>query len=73
MARKFTNVIVGIVFIALLIGTGMTQTHLKNKPQIFMLALGLITLISFCSKQKVISSILFYIILTIMLYVNIFC
>lgn len=72
MTKRCVNVIVGIVFAGLLIGTAILQTYLKNKPQIFMLVLGTLTFSSFVFRKKLISTILFSIILGVMLYVNLF-
>ncbi len=72
MTKRYVNVIIGIVFAGLLIGTAVLQTHLKNKPQIFMLVLGVLTFSSFVFRKKLIATILFSIILGIMLYVNLF-
>ena len=72
MKEKNINIIVGVAFAILLVGTGITQTHLKNMPQIFMLLFGVFTLFSFVIKQKLISTILFYSIIGTMLYINFF-
>jgi len=48
------------------------QMQLKNKPQVFMLLLGVLTLISFFTKYKTISTILLYMLLATLLYMTYF-
>lgn len=72
LIKRCLNVIIGIVFAGLLTGTAILQTHLKDKPQIFMLVLGILTFSSFVFRQNRIATILFSIILGVMLYVNLF-
>lgn len=72
MTERKTNIIIGLIFSGLLVGTAIMQTHLKNKPQIFMLIFGVLTLMSFAIKQKIISTVLFYMLIGTMLYINYF-
>ena len=72
MTERKSNIIIGLLFAGLLIGTGIMQTHLKSKPQILMLIFGALTLASFIIKQKMISTWLFYILIGTMLYINYF-
>lgn len=53
------------------IGSGFMQPNLKNAPQLFMLAFGLLTLVSLRLKKPFRTSILFYVLLTALLYANI--
>lgn len=64
------KLIFGLIFLGLLAGTGIMQTHLKNNPQIAMLVFGAITLVSFFTQKKNISTILFFALLGTMLFVN---
>ena len=72
MNYKLSDVLTGLLFVGLIIGTGFMQTQLKNEPQIYMLLFGLMTLGSFFAKQPFTTSIPFNILLGIMLYINIF-
>lgn len=72
MTKRNVNVIIGLIFAVLLIGTGIMQTHLKNEALIFMLIFGVLTFISFIIKQKSISTLLFYILTGAILYINYF-
>jgi hypothetical protein len=72
MSYKPTDILIGLLFAGLLLGTGFMQTDLKNEPQIFMLLFGLLTLGSLFAKQPFKTSIPFYILLGTMLYINIF-
>lgn len=72
MNFKFSDILIGLVFSGLIVGTGFMQTDLKNKPQVYMLLFGLLTLGSLFAKQPLKTSIPFYILLGTMLYINIF-
>src|SRR5690554_4452737 len=72
MKYKFYDILTGLFFTGLIIGTGFMQTQLKNEPQIYMLLFGLLTLGSLFAKQPFKTSIPFYILLGTMLYINIF-
>lgn len=72
MSYKLSDILIGITFAGLVIGTGFMQTDLKNEPQLFMLLFGLLTLTSLFAKQPFKTSIPFYILLGTMLYLNIF-
>ncbi|MDX2362823.1 MAG: hypothetical protein QNK23_18580 [Crocinitomicaceae bacterium] len=56
-----------ILFAALITLFGITQTQLKQEPQIFMIALG-ITIILTSKKGSIINIILFYLLLTILFF-----
>ena len=72
MTARKSNIYIGLLFAGLLFGTGIMQTHLKNNPQLFMLIFGALTLTSFITKQKIITTWLFYILIGTMLYINYF-
>jgi hypothetical protein len=72
MNYKLSDILIGLVFTGLIIGTGFMQTQLKNEPQIYMLLFGLLTLGSLFAKQTFKTSIPFYLLLGTMLYINIF-
>ncbi len=72
MTARKSNTNIGLLFAVLLVGTGIMQTHLKNNPQLFMLIFGGLTLTSFITKQKIITTWLFYILIGTMLYINYF-
>ena len=70
MNFKISDVLLGLVFIGLIIGTGSMQSHLKEGPQIFILLFGLIALASLLVKPSFFTSIPFYILLGIMIFIN---
>ena len=72
MNYKLSDILIGLLFAGLIIGTGFMQTQLKNEPQIYMLLFGLLTLGSLFAKQTFKTSIPFYLLLGTMLYINIF-
>lgn len=72
MKYKLSDIIVGLLLVGLIIGTGFFQTQLKNQSQFFLLLLGLLTLGSLFAKRPFQTSILFYILLGIIFYINIF-
>lgn len=72
MTLKKTDLITASIFALLLNGTLITYTQLKILPQIQMLILSLFTLLAFFSKNQTLPTILFYTLLTIMLYINYF-
>ncbi len=72
MRYKISDILIGLIFAGLIIGTGLMQPDLKSKPQVYMLLFGLLTLGSLFSKQPFQTSIPFYILLGIMLYINFF-
>jgi hypothetical protein len=72
MNLKLSDTLIGILFVGLIIGTGFMLTQLKSEPQIYMLLFGLLTLGTLLAKQTFKTSIPFYILLGVMLYVNIF-
>ena len=72
MNYKLSDILIGLLFTGLIIGTGFMQTQLKNEPQIYMLLFGLLTLGSLFAKQPFKTSIPFYLLLGTMLYINIF-
>lgn len=72
MNNKLSDILIGLLFAGLIVGTGFMQTQLKNQPQIYMLLFGLLTLGSLLAKQTFNTSVPFYILLGTMLYINIF-
>ncbi|HEY8917807.1 MAG TPA: hypothetical protein VIM87_15290 [Chitinophaga sp.] len=72
MKNNLSNLLTGLAFAGLLIGSAHMQMQLKNKPQVFMLLLGVLTLISFFTKYKTISTILLYMLLATLLYMTYF-
>ena len=72
MNFKFSDILIGLLFIGLVIGTAIVQTHLKNKPQIIMIGFGLLTLASLFARKPFKTSIPFYILLGTMIYINVF-
>jgi hypothetical protein len=72
MGIKLNDILIGFIFVGLTIGTGFVQTQLKNEPQIYMLLFGLLTLGSLFATHPFKTSISFYILLGMMLFINIF-
>jgi len=72
MNYKLSDILIGLLFSGLIIGTGFMQTQLKNEPQIYMLLFGLLTLGSLFARQPLKTSIPFYILLGTMLFINIY-
>jgi hypothetical protein len=71
MPNKTSNLLVGIVFLILVIVTAMEQmTGVKEAPQRWMLLLGVLTLLSLLTGLKPVSTVLFYLLLGLLLYVN---
>jgi hypothetical protein len=56
----------------MLVVTAILQTHLKFKPQIIMIALGIITVTSYVLKLKSVTNLLFGLLLSLLLYVTFF-
>lgn len=69
---KKIDFITGMIFTLLSIGTAISAAQLKTLPQIFLLILSFITLISFFSKNQALPTSLFYTLVLIMLYSNFF-
>ena len=72
MKLKFLDILIGLTFIFLIIGAAIMQTGLKNEPQIEMILFGFITLASLFIKQPNNTSILLYILLAMLIYINTF-
>lgn len=78
MLNQKTNTInlkdigIGIIFTILLIGMGFTQTGLKENPQKIMIGFGGILLILKIFREENLSTLMFYILIGILLYVAIF-
>ncbi len=70
MTIKIADLIIGFVFIGLLIGSATVQPPLKEEPQIIMLLFGGLTLASFFTKSRAISTVLFYLFIGILLFIN---
>ena len=66
---KIKEIVTVVVFVGLLIMTEWLQNGQKENPQIVMLILGGLTLLSFILKQNTISTILFFILLGVMLFI----
>lgn len=69
---RIKDILLIILFLAMLVGTGMMQTHLKEKPQLGMMFLGAFTLVAFILKTKTVSTGLFYLLIGMLLFVNYF-
>ena len=61
-----------VVFAALLAGTAMLQSHLKEMPQLVMLAVGVLALLALRAQKRTPATVLFYLLLGMMLYASIF-
>ena len=72
MPFKFSDIVIGILFIGLIIGTAMMQGHLKNGPQIIMLVFGLMTLASLFARKHFKTPVLFYLLIGAMVFTNVF-
>lgn len=70
MPNRTSDLLSGIVFLLLVLVTASEQTEVKEEPQIFMLLLGAGTLLFLLIGLKPASTILFYILLGVLLYVN---
>ncbi|SEL31370.1 hypothetical protein SAMN04488505_10213 [Chitinophaga rupis] len=70
MRNNISNILLGLGFAGLLIGSAYIQTDLKNKPQIFMLLFGALTLISFFTKYETVSTTLLYLLLGALLFMD---
>jgi hypothetical protein len=71
MSFKLSDILVGILFIGLIIGSGFIQTDLKKDAHLFTLCFGLMAFISLFSKPPFKSSLPFYMLLGLMIYFNI--
>lgn len=65
-----TDIFIGLIFAALLIGTTQTTIGLKSEPKIALLFFSGLTLLTYLTKQDRIATILFYILFGTMLYIN---
>ncbi|MFN5415496.1 MAG: hypothetical protein ACK5B9_00460 [Flavobacteriia bacterium] len=72
MNKKSHIFILGFTFIFILVSAGILQAHLKAKPQIFLVILAILTLLAFFSEYNLLTTILFYILLFIVLYMSYF-
>jgi len=72
MNFKFSDILIGLIFSALVVGTAILQNDFKNEPQVIMLIFGLMTLASFFAKQPFKTSVPFYILLGTMICINVF-
>jgi len=72
MNFKFSDIVIGIIFAGLIIGTALLQNDLKNEPQITMFIFGIMTIASFFAKVPFKTSVPFYILLGTMIYINVF-
>lgn len=63
---------IALLFAALLTGTGVMQTDLKDGPQLIMLCLAGLTLTAFLTRRYFIEIVLFNLLFGIMLYINCF-
>jgi len=72
MNLKLPNILIILLFTGLIVGTAFLQTKLRDDPQVYMLLFGLLTLVSLFAKRTFLTSIPFYILLGVMLYMNIF-
>ena len=72
MNYKTSDILIGLLFAGLIIGTGFMLTQLKNEPLIYMLLFGLLALGALFAKNTFNTSIPFYILLGTMFHINIF-
>ena len=72
MQIKKIDFIIGMIFSLLSIGTAISAAQLRTTPQIFLLLLSFIALLSFFSQNQTLPTILFYTLVLIMLYTNFF-
>ncbi|MEO6883583.1 MAG: hypothetical protein ABI199_06135 [Bacteroidia bacterium] len=71
MKIKPSDIIIVLLFIGSII-TGFIQTQLKNNAQIILLAFGFITLLSFLIKNNSLSTVLFYLLSILILFITYF-
>lgn len=69
---KKIDFITAMLFSLMSIGTAISAAQLKTTPQIFLLILSFVTLISFFSQNQALPTSLFYTLVLIMLYSNFF-
>ena len=67
-----TDYIMFAIFLSMLIPTAMMQTMVKHNPQIFMIGIGIISILTFLGKQHKAFTVTLYIILGLVIYIGIF-
>lgn len=72
MNIKLSEILIGLFFAGLIIGTGFMQTQLKNESQIYMMLFGILTLVSLLAEKSLKTPIPFYIFFGILIFTNIF-
>ena len=72
MPFKFSDLVIALLFLGLVIGTAMMQGHLKNGPQLLMLVFGLVTVASLIARKHFKTPVFFYLFLGAMVFLNVF-
>lgn len=72
MKLKPAHIFTALFFASLCIGPHFLHEGLKTEPKVFLLALGLATIASYYSNGHVKTTVPFYLLLGITLYINIF-
>jgi|GEM_PF-1492766 uncharacterized membrane-anchored protein len=68
MNYKLSDILIGLLFTGLIIGTGFMQTQLKNEPQIYFIIFSGLTALLLFTKAKVIPGILYKLLIGLMFY-----
>ena len=68
MNYKLSDILIGLVFTGLIIGTGFMQTQLKNEPQIYFIIFSGLTALLLFTKAQVIPGILYKLLIGLMFY-----
>jgi hypothetical protein len=72
MNYKLSDILIGLLFTGLIIGTGFMQTQLKNEPQIYFIIFSGLTALLLFTKAKVIPGILYKLLIGLMFYIMFF-
>lgn len=72
MPFKLSDIVIGLLFVGLVIGTAMMQVHLKSGPQLLMLVFGLIVLASLLAGKHFKTPVPFYLFIGAMVFTNAF-
>ena len=72
MTFKLSDIVIGLLFVGLVIGTAMMQGHLKSGPQLLMLVFALIVLASLLAGKHFKTPVLFYLFIGAMVFTNVF-
>jgi len=68
MNYKLSDILIGLLFTGLIIGTGFMQTQLKNEPQIYFIIFSGLTALLLFTKAQVIPGILYKLLIGLMFY-----